>query len=141
MFGDDHRIAYIQVMLDKHFNFLNHLIWYKRNNQSIKAASSARRFACVSERILFYGLQDSTGHLSKSDGSTYCLDAANNAAVELYGKIRRLTPNEVERLQGFPVDWTAGIADTNRYKCLGNAVSVPVVEAIAERILKMLDEQ
>ena len=82
-----------------------------------------------------------TGHLSKSDGSTYCLDAANNAAVELYGKIRRLTPNEVERLQGFPVDWTAGIADTNRYKCLGNAVSVPVVEAIAERILKMLDEQ
>ena len=61
VFGDDHRIAYIQVMLDKHFNFLNHLIWYKRNNQSIKGAENARRFACVSERILFYGLQDSTG--------------------------------------------------------------------------------
>jgi len=61
MFGDDHRIAYIQVMLDKYFNFLNHLIWYKRNNQSIKGAENARRFACVSERILFYGLQDGTG--------------------------------------------------------------------------------
>lgn len=62
IFGDDHRIAYIQVMLDKYFTFLNHLIWYKRNNQSIKGAeNSCRRFACVSERILFYSLQDQTG--------------------------------------------------------------------------------
>ena len=48
IFGDDHRIAHIQVRLDKHFSFLNHLIWYKRNNQSIKSAMSSRRYACVS---------------------------------------------------------------------------------------------
>ena len=61
MFGDDHRIAYIQVMMDKHFTFLNHLVWYKRNNQAIKGAANGRSFAPVSERILFYSLQDSTG--------------------------------------------------------------------------------
>ena len=61
MFGDDHRIAYIQVMMDKHFTFLNHLVWYKRNNVPIKYAHNFRSFAPVSERILFYSLQDSTG--------------------------------------------------------------------------------
>ena len=55
MFGDDHRIAYIQVMMDKHFTFLNHLVWYKRNNVPIKYAHNFRSFAPVSERILFYG--------------------------------------------------------------------------------------
>ena len=45
-------------------------------------------------------------------------------------KIRRLTPLECERLQGFPDGWTDGISDTQRYKCLGNAVTVSVVEFI-----------
>ena len=61
VFGDDFYIAYVQIMLDKHFTFLNHLVWYKRNNMSIKGAKDCRRYACVSERILFYGLKDSTG--------------------------------------------------------------------------------
>ncbi len=47
-------------------------------------------------------------------------------------RIRRLTPKECERLQGFPEDWTEGISDTQRYKCLGNAVTVAVVEYIAK---------
>ncbi|RLD19789.1 MAG: hypothetical protein DRI69_07625 [Bacteroidetes bacterium] len=61
VFGDDHRIAYIQVRLDKHFSFLNHLIWYKRNNQSIKGAMNSRRYACVSERVLFYEQTSESG--------------------------------------------------------------------------------
>jgi len=46
-------------------------------------------------------------------------------------KIRKLTPVECERLQGFPDNWTQGISDTQRYKCCGNAVTVPVVQWIA----------
>jgi site-specific DNA-cytosine methylase len=42
--------------------------------------------------------------------------------------VRRLTPVECERLQGFPDDWTAGQSDSQRYKQMGNAVAVPVVE-------------
>jgi len=51
-------------------------------------------------------------------------------------KIRRLTPIECERLQGFPDNWTEGISDTQRYKCIGNAVSIPIVEEIGKRLLK-----
>jgi site-specific DNA-cytosine methylase len=45
-------------------------------------------------------------------------------------KIRRLTPTECERLQGFPDGWTEGISDTQRYKCLGNAFNKEVVKHI-----------
>jgi len=49
-------------------------------------------------------------------------------------RIRRLTPVECERLQGFPDNWTAGISDTQRYKCLGNAVTVNVVEVLGREL-------
>jgi len=49
-------------------------------------------------------------------------------------KIRRLTPLECERLQGFPDNWTVGVSDTQRYKCLGNAVTVNVIKFIASRL-------
>jgi len=45
-------------------------------------------------------------------------------------RIRRLTPLECERLQGFPNNWTKGLSDTQRYKTLGNAVTVNVIEHI-----------
>ena len=50
--------------------------------------------------------------------------------------VRRLTPLECERLQGFPDAWTdiEGNSDTQRYRQLGNAVAVPVVEWIMQRI-------
>jgi hypothetical protein len=49
--------------------------------------------------------------------------------------VRRLTPIECERLQGFPDNWTDGQADSNRYKQMGNAVAVPVVEWIISRMV------
>lgn len=48
--------------------------------------------------------------------------------------VRRLTPRECERLQGFPDDWSIG-SDSARYRMLGNAVAVPVAEWIGRRIL------
>lgn len=50
--------------------------------------------------------------------------------------VRRLTPMECERLQGFPDGWTEGQSDTHRYKQMGNAVAVPVVQWIIDRITK-----
>lgn len=49
-------------------------------------------------------------------------------------RVRRLTPTECERLQGFPDGWTAGQSDSHRYRQLGNAVAVPVAEWIARRL-------
>lgn len=51
---------------------------------------------------------------------------------------RKLTPTECERLQGFPEGWTEGLSDLQRYNCLGNSVTVNVIEAIAQRIEEML---
>jgi len=51
--------------------------------------------------------------------------------------VRRLTPIECERLQGFPDNWTEGQADGHRYKQMGNAVAVPVVEWIMSRLVEV----
>ncbi|GAG69369.1 unnamed protein product, partial [marine sediment metagenome] len=60
--------------------------------------------------------------------------------------VRRLTPCECERLQGFPDGWTecgidengeiVKISDTQRYKCLGNAVTTNVVIFLGRRIME-----
>ncbi len=57
------------------------------------------------------------------------------AVVERDWRIRRLTPLECERLQGFPDGWTEGVSDTQRYKMLGNAVTVNVIREIAKKLL------
>ena len=49
--------------------------------------------------------------------------------------VRRLTPLECERLQGFPDNWTDGQADSSRYKQMGNAVAVPVVSWIINNVV------
>ena len=49
--------------------------------------------------------------------------------------IRRLTPTECERLQGFPDGWTEGLSDTQRYKTLGNAVTVNVIRDIMHALI------
>ena len=48
--------------------------------------------------------------------------------------VRRLTPVECERLQGFPDNWTADQADSHRYKQMGNAVTVNVIQWIGARL-------
>jgi DNA (cytosine-5)-methyltransferase 1 len=58
-----------------------------------------------------------------------------STGVIMDSNVRRLTPVECERLQGFPDDWTAGQSDSTRYKQMGNAVAVPVVEWIVQNIV------
>ena len=53
--------------------------------------------------------------------------------------IRKMTPREWARLQGFPDTYKLPLADTHLYKQLGNSVSVPVIRAIAEQIKVVLD--
>lgn len=63
------------------------------------------------------------------------------------GRVRRLMPGECEGIQGFPAGWTLPSnppddpekLDTLRYTALGNAVTVPVIEWLARRILPVLE--
>ena len=69
-----------------------------------------------------------------SEDRSLTLATANDQTLLTNSVVRRLTPLECERLQGFPDGWTEGQSDTNRYKQMGNAVAVPVVEWLMEGI-------
>lgn len=57
-------------------------------------------------------------------------------------KIRILTPNETERIQGFPDEWTnTGMPEKFRYFCMGNALVVPLVERMGKIIEKIFEEE
>lgn len=83
------------------------------------------------------------GRIYDKDGISPTLDVAaggnRQPKITEDARIRRLTPRECERLQGFPDDWTAGESDTQRYKMCGNAVTVNVAQAVSrELFLKCL---
>ena len=82
---------------------------------------------------------------NKGADLTTCPTISSNAFQEnnLLGGVRRLTEIECERLQGFPDNWTQygnyngrirRISKTQRYKLIGNAVTVDIVELIAKRL-------
>jgi len=87
--------------------------------------------------------------------SADCSDGESSPSLKANGVagVRRLTPRECERLQGFPDDWTlvaaeesvargrkafgihgGGSSDSQRYKAIGNSVAVPVIRWIGERL-------
>lgn len=61
-----------------------------------------------------------------------------NGAGQMMTGVRRLTPTECERLQGFPDNFTFG-SDSTRYKQLGNAVAVPCAEWIGRRLMEVIN--
>ena len=57
-------------------------------------------------------------------------------------RVRKLTPTEYGRLQGFPMDtWRQVVSNSQAYKQFGNAVTVPLAEAIGKSIIEFLKEQ
>jgi DNA (cytosine-5)-methyltransferase 1 len=87
--------------------------------------------------IIFYG--NRVADIRLQDDKINTLQArmgtgGNNMPMVATTQVRRLTPLECERLQGFPDGWTADQSDTHRYKQMGNAVAVPVVEWIIQGI-------
>lgn len=64
------------------------------------------------------------------DGSEILIDQGDNKNP------RKLTPRECARLQGFPESFIITVSDTQAYKQFGNSVAVPVVRAIAKRIIE-----
>jgi len=69
-----------------------------------------------------------------SEDKSLTIATYNDQTLLNKGVVRRLTPVECERLQGFPDNWTVGQSDSQRYKQMGNAVAVPVVEWVIGNI-------
>lgn len=117
-------------------------IFEKNEAGTIRSGASANYQVVVEPKIQ----QRSHGFFKGSDKdhapSIRGASVAHNVFVD---KIRRLTPVECERLQGFPDDWskqglfsseTKEISDSQRYKMMGNAVTVNAVEYVLERMFK-----
>jgi DNA (cytosine-5)-methyltransferase 1 len=88
----------------------------------------------------------STGLGVGQDGEAmYTLTKGDHHAVATQSAVRRLTPRECERLQGFPDDYTLvphrnkPMSDGPRYKALGNSMAVPVMHWIGKRIQMVED--
>lgn len=67
------------------------------------------------------------------DGSEILIEQENSNP-------RKITPREASRLQGFPQNFIIPVSDTQAYKQFGNSVAVPVINAIAKEMLKILDD-
>jgi DNA (cytosine-5)-methyltransferase 1 len=141
-------IAYTLTGADRHAVFSR-----QRSNEfaenDVVATQSARQYKDATDLVCEVSGLDcrngaENGNLSgtlqsKTDGG-YSL---NNVHPVRVGKlIRRLTPLECERLQGFPDGWTntniPGASDSARYKALGNSVAIPCVEFVLRGIAYFL---
>ena len=56
-----------------------------------------------------------------------------------HGRYRKLTPRECARLQGFPDSFIIPVSNSQAYKQFGNSVAVPVIRAVAGRILEEMN--
>jgi DNA (cytosine-5)-methyltransferase 1 len=112
-------------------------------HDSSPCADRGQNVVCIAENII--GRQDHNGGNGKGfqDELAYTLNTVSAPAVTQNLCVRRLTPRECERLQGFPDDHTLisfrdkPAADGSRYKACGNSMAVPVMRWIGERIEKI----
>lgn len=89
---------------------------------------------------LAFGWQNSASQSMSTDVISPTLDKSKTPATMQSMAVRRLTPIECERLQGFPDDYTNikdKCPDGPRYKAMGNSMAVPVMRWIGERINKV----
>jgi DNA (cytosine-5)-methyltransferase 1 len=83
--------------------------------------------------------------ISDKPGRTRALTSTKTLAVAQSAAVRRLTPRECERLQGYPDDWTRWdaegneLSDSARYRMIGNGVTKPVGEWIGRRLISAME--
>lgn len=106
------------------------------DESEIASTLSARDYKAATDLII---LSDQLNYSSKVVGTLTHgskSGSGNKATAMIANRVRRLTPVECERLQGFPDNWTGNQSDIKRYRQLGNAVAVPVIEWIGKRIVE-----
>ena len=133
-------IAYTLTATDHHAVFSRQRVDVFTENEVV-STESARQHKDATD-LVAQPYQDAVGTLVRSDhkgiSNQYVSD--DKCIVESHNLIRRLTPFECERLQGFPDGWTniPGASDSARYKALGNSVAIPCVEYVMRGIAIVL---
>jgi len=71
----------------------------------------------------------------RNDNKINCLTSVSkDSLVQIKDMVRKLTPIECARLQGFPDNYCQGISNTQAYKCFGNSFTVPVIKHILQNL-------
>lgn len=86
-----------------------------------------------------YSLFSSDSKYTNTISARYYKDGSEILIKQTNKNPRKLTPREAARLQGFPDNFIIPVSDTQAYKEFGNSVAVPVIHAIAEQIILVLD--
>ena len=82
-----------------------------------------------------FGLNQRNGR-ARTLSARYYKDGSEILIAQKNSNPRRLMPRECARLMGFPEDFQITLSDTRSYKCFGNSVVVPVVEKLANAMIK-----
>jgi len=124
--------------LDRHAVFSRQRVDEFKDGE-VASTESARQYKDATDLVM----QETVGALTSSDrkGPNNQYVSQDKCVVEGPHLIRRLTPLECERLQGFPDGWTSipGASDSVRYKALGNSVAIPCVEFIMSGIAEAFE--
>ena len=84
------------------------------------------------------GIRLHKGEQTPTVATYYGTGGSNMPFVATDEVVRRITPMECERLQGFPDNWTVSQSDSQRYRQMGNAVTVNVIESIGTQLGKVM---
>lgn len=134
--GYQEDIAYTLTATDHHAVFSRQRVDVFTENEVVSTESTRQHKDATD--LVAQPYQDAVGTLVRSDhkGISNQYVGDDKCIVESHNLIRRLTPLECERLQGFPDGWTniPGASDSARYKALGNSVAIPCVEYVMRGI-------
>lgn len=127
--GIDEGVAFTLTATDRHAVFSRQRVDVFKAGEVV-STESARQHKDATDLVY----QETVGALTSSDrkGPNSQYVGQDKLVVDGPLLIRRLTPLECERLQGFPDGWTdiPGASDSARYKALGNSVAIPCVEFV-----------
>lgn len=141
--GCQEDVAYTLTATDRHAVFSRQRVDVFQENEVV-STESARQYKDATDLVV-QPYQQTVGTLGFSDhhGINNQYVGEDKCVIEGVNLIRRLTPLECERLQGFPDYWTdiPGASDSARYKALGNSVAIPCVDYIMNGMAVVLRQQ
>jgi DNA (cytosine-5)-methyltransferase 1 len=139
--GCQEDIAYTLTATDHHAVFSRQRVDVFKD-EDVASTQSARQHKDATDLVCQPSYQQTVGTIGYTDhkGVNNQFVSEDKCIVERTCLIRRLTPMECERLQGFPDGWTdiAGTSDSARYKALGNSVAIPCVTFVLRGIAAVL---
>ncbi|HEU4573647.1 MAG TPA: DNA (cytosine-5-)-methyltransferase [Chitinophagaceae bacterium] len=118
----------LETVVEKKYTLTDHL-WKYLQDYADKHKAKGNGFG--------FGLTDLNG-ISRTLSARYYKDGSEVLIPQQGKNPRRLTPRECARLQGFPDEFLIPVSDTQAYKQFGNSVTVPLIQAVAKQLVKVL---